>query len=105
MQRKQTMTMIYVTQERLAVMLRSIACLPDPDVAAIVRCATEETAAAEVRAQCAQAEDLAMMIRRLVSALRKARPCAPQDLDYQALDLLRRHGLEGSVLRDVKPNV
>ena len=47
-----------------------------------------------------QFEELAMMIRMLVSALRKARPCAPGDLDYRAIDLLRRYDLLGSPLRD-----
>lgn len=48
-------------------------------------------------------EDLAMMIRMLVSALRKARPCAPQDLDYRAINLLRKHDLLGSPLRETDP--
>jgi hypothetical protein len=45
------------------------------------------------------AQDLAMMIRQLVSALRRARPCSPQNLDYRAINLLRKHGLQGSPLR------
>lgn len=49
-------------------------------------------------------EELAMMIRMLVSALRKARPCAPQDLDYRAINLLRKHGLLGSPLREAAPD-
>lgn len=48
-------------------------------------------------------ESLAMMIRMLVSALRRAKPCAPENLDYRALDLLRRYGLQGSPLRDAAP--
>lgn len=47
-------------------------------------------------------EELAMMIRQLVSALRKARPCSPQDLDYRAINLLRKHGLLGSPLREAE---
>ena len=46
------------------------------------------------------AEELAMMIRMLVSALRKARPMAPQDLDYRAINLLRKYDLLGSALRE-----
>ena len=41
-----------------------------------------------------------MMIRMLVSALRKARPMAPQDLDYRAINLLRKYDLLGSPLRE-----
>lgn len=57
-------------------------------------------------------KDLALMIGRLVTALRRARPMAPQDLDYQALNLLARKGLRPSPLRTddggpvlVTPNV
>jgi len=45
-------------------------------------------------------QDLSLMIGRLVTALRKARPMAPRDLDYQALDLLARKGLKPSPLRE-----
>ncbi len=47
----------------------------------------------------ADLRDLALMIGRLVTALRKARPMAPLNLDYQALDLLARKGLSPSPLR------
>lgn len=57
----------------------------------------------QVAALNANLEDLALMIARLVTALRKARPMAPQDLDYQALDLLARKGLKPSPLRET-PN-
>lgn len=56
------------------------------------------------RAARVDLKDLALMIGRLVTALRKARPMAPQDLDYQALDLLTRKGLKPSPLRE-PPNV
>ena len=55
------------------------------------------------RAARVDLKDLALMIGRLVTALRKARPMAPQDLDYQALDLLARKGLKPSPLRET-PN-
>ena len=49
-----------------------------------------------------RAESLAMMIRMLVSSLRKHWPHAPQpnDLPSRAMALLRNYGLQGSVLRD-----
>ena len=54
--------------------------------------------------QGSEREELAMMIRLLVSALRKARPMAPQDLDYRAINLLRKYDLLGSPLRNAAPD-
>lgn len=70
-----------------------------------VRQADERGDEAMRRAHTAEAalDDVATMTRRLVTALRKARPCYPQDLDFQALTLLRKHGLAGSPLRE-EPN-
>ncbi|WP_428414442.1 hypothetical protein [Methylibium sp.] len=50
----------------------------------------------------APVEDLAMMIRMLVSSLKRHWPHAPQpnDLPSRAMELLRRHGLQGSPLRE-----
>lgn len=44
-------------------------------------------------------DDMPALIRRLVHALRKAAP--EHDLPAKALDYLKRHGLQGSPLRDV----
>ncbi len=43
-----------------------------------------------------------MMIRMLVSSLKRHWPHAPQpnDLPSRAMELLRRHGLQGSPLRE-----
>jgi hypothetical protein len=53
------------------------------------------------RPDCKAGEELAMMIRMLVSSLRRHWPHAPQsgDLPSRAVDLLRRHDLLGSPLR------
>lgn len=59
-----------------------------------------ERVTAERDALLSDAQDLALMIGRLVTALRKARPMAPNDLDYLALDLLTRKGLKPSPLRN-----
>jgi hypothetical protein len=67
-------------------------------MSAALRKGVEEGTAALKQAN-ADLQDLALMIGRLVTALRKARPMAPQDLDYQALDLLARKGLKPSPLR------
>jgi hypothetical protein len=50
-------------------------------------------------------EDLAMMIRMLVSSLKRHWPHAPHpsDLPSRAIDLLRRKGLMGSPLREDMP--
>jgi hypothetical protein len=63
--------------------------------------ASERASAAEGRAVEAEAKlaDLAMMVRRLALALRKAKPFSP--IPRLAVDLLKRHGLEGSILRKV----
>ncbi len=42
--------------------------------------------------------DMAMLIRQLSSALKKANP--DSGLPKKAMDYLRRHSLQGSVLRD-----
>ena len=73
-------------------------CQPDDGVACDAGMAAEVQDALRKR-QRADLQDLALMIGRLVTALRKARPMAPQDLDYQALDLLARKGLKPSPLR------
>jgi len=42
-------------------------------------------------------DDLTLLVRRLAHALRKAAP--GNDLAAKALDYLKRHGMEGSILR------
>lgn len=51
-------------------------------------------------------EELAMMVRMLTSSLKRHWPHAPQpgDLPSRAMDLLRRHNLMGSPLRDESNN-
>lgn len=44
-----------------------------------------------------QKDDMAMLIRRLARALNNARPGSA--LPEQAMDYLKRHGLDGSPLR------
>lgn len=44
-----------------------------------------------------QTENLAALVRRLVSELRRTTPDGP--LIEQALNYLKRHGLEGSIMR------
>ncbi len=64
----------------------------------IGHCDCEGTAAPSASAQQAEpVEELAMMVRLLVHALRKAAPANP--LSARAVDYLERHGLQGSVLR------
>lgn len=46
-------------------------------------------------------DELAMMVRLLVHALRKAAPANP--LSVRAMDYLERHGLQGSILRAAPP--
>jgi hypothetical protein len=52
-------------------------------------------------------EELAMMVRMLTSSLKRHWPHAPQpgDLPSRAMDLLRRHNLMGSPLRDESNNL
>ena len=51
-------------------------------------------------------EELAMMIRMLASSLKRHWPHAPQpgDLPSRAIELLRKHNLLGSPLRDESDN-
>ena len=65
--------------------------------------AIDAAVAAERERSRIDQQDLALMIGRLVTALRKARPMAPQDLDFKAIDLLRRKGLAPSPLREQAP--
>lgn len=60
------------------------------------------TALAASPQPAAPVEDLAMMIRMLVSSLKRHWLLAPQpnDLPSRAMELLRRHGLQGSPLRE-----
>ena len=43
-------------------------------------------------------DDLAMLVRKLANALRKAAP--DHSLPARAIDYLRRKGLQGSILRE-----
>ena len=45
----------------------------------------------------AQVDEMAMLIRRLARAVKKANPSS--DLPEKAMDYLTRHGLQGSPLR------
>lgn len=94
------MTMVYLTQERLAVVLTGVG-LDAERASAVVAMATAESAKSRVTAQHEAGEELAMMIRMLTSALKRHWPHAPQpgDLPSRAIDLLRRHDLLGSPLR------
>lgn len=94
------MTMVYLSQEKLAALLARMEIDPERSRAVVV-CATTETAKATVIAQHEAGEELAMMIRMLTSALKRHWPHAPQpgDLPSRAIDLLRRHDLLGSPLR------
>ncbi len=51
-------------------------------------------------------EELAMMVRMLTSSLKRHWPHAPQpgDIPSRAMDLLRKHNLLGSPLRDESSN-
>jgi hypothetical protein len=75
----------------------------------IIPSASQEAAVARwnMRAPAAQdkadaarpsADDMAMMIRKLARRLKKTAP--DSDLPARAMDYLRRHGLEGSPLRE-----
>lgn len=68
---------------------------PDGLVQALVRFADVEHVYRE-------RDDLAMMIRRLTSSLKRHTPHAPQpgDLPSRAVEMLRKYGLMGSPLRD-----
>ena len=54
------------------------------------------------KAALQQVDDLAIMVRRLAQALRKAAP--DNDLSGKALDYLNRAELSGAVMRDLQPN-
>jgi hypothetical protein len=53
------------------------------------------------------AEELAMMVRMLVSSLKRHSPHAPQpgDLPSRAMQLLHKYNLQGSPLRSVEDNL
>jgi hypothetical protein len=56
---------------------------------------------ASMRDEAADKEELAMMIRMLASSLKKHWPYAQNsgDLPSRAIELLKKHGLQGSPLR------
>lgn len=52
----------------------------------------------EAKAERAKLDEMAMLVRRLVHSLKRIKP--DSELPAQAMDYLRRHGLQGSPLRE-----
>lgn len=100
-----------LAQEAAAEIERLLAALAAPEPATrdhqVLRLTEQLQAAhAEIVALKADAESLAMMIRVLVSALKKHWPHAPQDGDLpsRAVGLLKSKNLLGSPLRESEPD-
>jgi hypothetical protein len=83
--------------------LWNLPAMPKGQLVASLHCALIDAMRFAASPQpAAPVEDLAMMIRMLVSSLKRHWPHAPQpnDLPSRAMELLRRHGLQGSPLRE-----